>query len=276
MAERIDLLVIDPQVSFCDPQIGELYVPGAEKDMERVANLIYKFGSKIKNIHITLDCHHFYDIAHPGFWRNSDGKNPDPLTIITHKDIVDGIWFPAFPSLPNYPNAREYVKDYTKKLEDSGRYPLCIWPPHGLIGSNGNNVLPVLFKALVDWEKTNHNNINYVSKGSCITTEHYSAIKAEVPNPHDPSTQLNTSFIQTLMDSDKILTAGEAGSHCWKFTMEDLLTEFNDDSYVKKIVILEDGISPVVSPMVDFPAIQAQFITDMKEQGMQVAKTTDF
>ena len=161
-------------------------------------------------------------------------------------------------------------------MEESGRYPLCIWPPHCLIASEGNNVIPVLFDALSEWENDSRNNVNYISKGSNILTEHYSAVKAEVIDPSDPSTQINTRFIQTLIDSDKILTLGEAGSHCWKFTMEDLLSEFSDNTCVKKMVILEDGISPVISPFVDFPAIQSQFITDMKNQGMQVAKTTDF
>jgi len=274
--ERIDLVVIDPQVSFCDPDKGELYVPGAEKDMERVADLIKSFGSKIKKIHVTLDCHHLFDIAHPGFWRNSEGKNPDPFTIITNKDIVDGKWFPVFLSLPEHPNAREYVKNYTKQLENSGRYPLCIWPPHCLIGSEGNNVMPILFEALINWEKEMKNNVNYVSKGSCVTTEHYSAIKAEVPDPNDASTQLNTRFVKTLMEADKILIAGEAGSHCLKSSVEDISTGFGDDSYVEKITLLEDCTSPVISPYIDFPAVQAQFVADMKVRGMKIAKTTDF
>jgi nicotinamidase-related amidase len=273
--ERIDLLIIDPQVDFCDPK-GALYVPGAENDMARLASMIDRFGSKIKNIHVTLDCHHLYDIAHPGFWRNSAGENPEPFTIITHKDIVDGVWFPAFAALPGYPNAREYVKSYTKTLEDSGRYPLCIWPPHCLIGSEGNAIMPDLFAALVKWEQENRNNVNYVSKGSTITTEHYSAVKAEVPDPNVPDTQLNTRFIQTITNADKILSAGEAGSHCYKNTVEDIADGFGNDDYIKKIVMLTDAVSPVISPFVDFPAIQAQFVTDMEARGMQTALTTDF
>ncbi len=156
MAERTDLMIIDPQVSFCDPNKGELYVPGAEKDMERAAALIKKLGSKIKKIHVTLDCHHLYDISHPKFWRNSEGKTPDPFTIISNEDVVNGIWFPIFQKLPrqdpdtkNNIEARKYVKWYTQKLEESGRYPLCIWPPHCLIASEGNNIFPVLFDALI-------------------------------------------------------------------------------------------------------------------------------
>jgi len=45
MAERIDLLIIDPQVDFCDPS-GALYVPGAEKDMERLSEMVKRFGKQ--------------------------------------------------------------------------------------------------------------------------------------------------------------------------------------------------------------------------------------
>jgi len=267
--ERIDLLVIDPQVDFCDPK-GSLYVSGAENDMERLANMVKSFGQKIKKIHATLDCHHLMDVAHTVMWRNSEGNPPDPFTIFGSKEIKDGVWIPVLPSL------RQKFIDYCEGLEASGRYPLCTWPPHCLIGSEGNNVLPVLFEVFKEWEASKHDNVDYVSKGSNPFTEHYSAVKAEVPDPQDPSTQLNTRLIQTLMEADTILIAGEAGSHCVANTVKDIADGFNDDSYIQKMVLLEDAVSPVISPFVDFPAIQAQFIADMKVRGMKTAKTTDF
>jgi nicotinamidase/pyrazinamidase len=282
MAERVDLLIIDPQVDFCDPS-GALFVPGADKDMERVASLIDKMGTKINKIHVTLDCHHLFDIAHGIFWRNSDGKNPDPFTIISNKDIVDGIWFPIFQKLPtidpdtgDFIDARKYAKWYTKRLEEGGRYPLCIWPEHCLISNEGNNVMPILFNALQNWEKNNNDNINFVSKGSNILTENYSVLQCEVPLPNDPTTQLNTRFIEDIEKTDLCYICGEASSHCLKSSVEDLANNFNDDSYIKKLCLFEDGTSPVISPVVDFPAIAQQFINDMKVRGMQVAKTTDF
>ena len=78
------------------------------------------------------------------------------------------------------------------------------------------------------------------------------------------------------VSADKIIVAGEAGSHCVKNTVEDIADGFGDDTYVQKMVLLEDGVSPVQSPFVDFPAIQVQFITDMKTRGMKTANTTDF
>ena len=284
--KRTDLLIIDPQIDFCrpgqdenDPKRGALYVDNAENDMVRVSDLIKRYGEKIKKIHVTLDCHHRFDIAHPGFWRNSDGKHPDFFTIISHQDVVDAVWSPVFMKLPGHPDesAVEYLKRYTKTLEDGKRYPLCIWPPHCLIGSEGNAVFPVLFEALRIWEEEKrNNNVEFVSKGSTITTEHYSAIKAEVPDPEDPTTQINTRFIKALKDADEVLICGEAGSHCVKNTVEDIADGFNDDEAIKKMVLLTDGISPVQSPVVDFPAIQTQFITDMKNRNMRTAETTDF
>ena len=268
--KNVHLTIIDPQVDFCDPDKGSLYVKGAEEDMQRLSKLIDKIGQKIKKIHVTLDCHHSIDVAHPCFWVDSKGANPAPFTIITADDVKNGKWIPVFPKY------RERMVQYVEGLESSGRYPLCVWPPHCLIGSEGNNVMPVLFDSLIKWEKNRMDNVDYVTKGSNPLTEHYSAVKAEIPDPQDTTTQLNTKLIQTLMDSDKILIAGEAGSHCVRSTVEDIVKSFNDDSYVKKMVLIEDAISPVQSPVVDFPAIQSQFITNMKMKGMQTTKTTDF
>ena len=248
MKKRTDLLIIDPQIDFCDPGTsesdpnrGSLYVPNAEKDMERISKLILSEGDRIKKIHVTLDCHHRFDIAHPGFWRNSKGKHPDLFTIITHMDVVNAKWSQVFMTLPGYDNDTEYLKTYTKTLEDSGRYPLCIWPPHCLIGSRGNGVYPVLFDALKVWEEEKrNNNVNFVSKGSTITTEHYSAVKAEVPDPNDPTTQLDTRFITVLKEADEVLVCGEAGSHCVKNTVEDIADGFGDDDAIGKLVLLTD------------------------------------
>ena len=269
MAERIDMLIIDPQVDFCDPN-GALFVPGATEDMKRVSEMIDRFGDSIDKIHVTMDSHHLIDIAHPGMWRNGEGKNPDPFTIIGSKDIKEGTWFPVYPSL------RQRFIEYCETLEEEGKYSHCIWNPHCLIGSKGGCVIEPLYNSLLKWETKKKNNVDYVSKGSNIFSEHFSALKAQVPDPEDSFTQLNTRLITTLSLADKIIICGEAGSHCLKSSVEDIVSEFNDDSYVKKITLLTDGTSPVISPFVNFPEIQQQFIEDMKKRGMKVAKTTDF
>jgi len=176
MGKRIELLIIDPQNDFCDPK-GSLYVEGANKDMERLAKFIDRVGEKLYDIHVTLDSHRLVDVAHPIFWADSQGNPPEPFTIITFDDVQKGKW------KSRNPGYQVRSTDYVRKLEENGRYPLCIWPPHCLIGSWGHNVYPVLFEALLKWEEKNFANIDFVTKGSNPFTEHYSAVQADVPDP---------------------------------------------------------------------------------------------
>src|SRR5262249_23931083 len=94
MSKRIELLVIDPQVDFCDPRRGALYVPGAEHDMARLATMVRRLKDKLDDIHVTLDSHHFIDIAHQIFWRDSSGRRPAFFTRISRTDVEDGVWTP--------------------------------------------------------------------------------------------------------------------------------------------------------------------------------------
>ncbi len=263
---NVHLVIIDPQQDFVDPK-GALYVKGADKDMDRLTKFLDRAVHKIEDIHVTLDSHNYLDCAHPGFWRDSKGKQPNPFTIISAAEIEQGRWTPFKPSL----TARMIA--YAKALEKGGRYPLCIWPPHCLIGSAGAAVHENLFKALNNWALETGSQIDWVTKGSNIFTEHYSAVRAEVPDPDDPDgTGLNTRFIQPLMDADIIAIAGEAGSHCVANTVRDVAAEFKDDSYVKKIVLLEGCYSPVPG----FEKYQDDFIAEMTKRGMQVVKVEDF
>ena len=263
--KNVHLVVIDPQVDFCDPK-GNLYVAGADKDMGRLAKMIDRISSKLEDIHVTLDSHHFVDVAHPIFWKAADGSHPKPFTIISSSDVKNGVWTPTKPSLT------KRMTEYVEALEKGGKYPLCIWPPHCLIGSAGHGVFPVLFSSLVKWEESNFALVDYVTKGSNIYTEHYSAVKSEVIDPADPTTQINTGLINTLMEADLIAIAGEAGSHCLANTVRDIANAFGDDSYVSKLVLLEDATSPVTG----FEKFQTDFVKEMTGRGMQISNTVDF
>ncbi|MGI4790186.1 MAG: cysteine hydrolase [Janthinobacterium lividum] len=261
---QVRLLIIDPQVDFCDPQ-GALSVAGGDQDMERLARLVQRLALKFDGIHVTLDSHHLVDIAHPIFWKDGSGNHPAPFTIISAQEVEAGRWTTSQPEA--YPRAAAYVQ----ALANNGRYPLCIWPPHCLIGSPGHAVMPALFAALTEWE-AHYNVVDYISKGSNIFTEHYSAIQADVPDPADPSTQINTALIQTLMQADIIAVAGEAGSHCVANTVRDLADNFGDERLVPKIVLLQDAISPVTG----FEAFESDFLQQMTTRGMKLSTTVDF
>jgi nicotinamidase-related amidase len=233
--------------------------------MQRLAEFVKRLGSRIYDIHVTLDTHHFFDISHPVFWTDSAGSPPDPFTIISRADVENGVW------RTTNPQYQEYALEYVKRLAENNRYPLCIWPPHCLIGTPGHDVMPVLAAALVRWEQNQVAMVNYVTKGSNFRTEHYSAVQADVPDPADPSTMLNTRLIETLEQADLIILAGEASSHCLKFTVEDIAASF-DDTQVGKLTLLADCCSPVPG----FEDQAAAFIADMRARGMQVDDSRKF
>jgi nicotinamidase-related amidase len=267
MPTRLDLLIIDPQNSFCDPA-GELFVPGADADMDRLAAMILRLKDRLSDIHVTMDSHRLLDVAHPLYWKDSSGNHPDPFTIISAADVADGRWTPSIPGLSR--RALEYVR----ALEQGGRYPLCIWPPHCLIGSWGHQIYTPVLEALHAWEEQLAL-VDFVTKGSNFHTEHYSGIKAEVPDPKDPSTQINTRLVDTLLEADVILVAGEAGSHCLANTVRDIAAAFGDDKYVQKLVLLTDATSPVPLPA-PLDTLQEDFIKEMTARGMQTSTTETF
>lgn len=275
---KCDLLIIDPQVSFCDPQKGELYVPGADKDCERLATMIKRIGPRLNDIHVTLDTHHYFDIAHPSFWIGKDGKEPPPFTTITLESIRNGTWRTQVTAYLNRRTMRAHGKDrdgaeeYVAALAANKRYQLMIWPPHCLIGSPGAAVMPVVWEALHGFEVFHKTAwVDYVTKGSNFWTEHYSAVKAEVVDPEDPTTDLNMKLIGMLQNVDLIGISGEALSHCLKFTIEDIAGAFGKHN-IKKFVFLEDTSSSVSGAEKQ----GEEFVINMKARGMQVARSTDF
>ncbi len=267
---NIQLLIIDPQNDFCSPN-GSLFVPGAEEDMKRLAGFVTRMRDKIDDIHITLDSHRKVDISHPVWWKDRSGKNPDPFTMILASELESGRWLTTKPSF------HKRSLQYLKALETGGRYPHTIWPEHCLIGDEGHNVFGELSAAVHNWEER-FAQVDFVTKGSNPWTEHFSAIRAEVPDAADPSTQINTGLIQTLEDADIVLLAGEAETHCVLNTVMDIASQFSDSRYVEKLVWLSDATSPVPDPpgtTVFSERLKSDFST-LKAKGMKVATTADF
>ncbi|MCR4713282.1 MAG: isochorismatase family protein [Treponemataceae bacterium] len=257
------LLIIDPQNDFCSPD-GTLYVPGAEDDCSHLASFIDVNSEKIETIHITLDCHPNYHIAHPYFWvDNSTGKNPVPFTIITYKDFLEKKFSPVDTSL------RRQVENYLLSLENRGKYNLTVWPPHCLTATWGFCVEDNILNAVHKWElKHVGKNIDFIKKAANPLTEHYSAIQAEVPDPSDPSTRTNFVLIDKLKEADKIIVAGEALSHCVANTLRDLTVYI--PAY--KITVLVDCTSCVSG----FEDEGKHFMEEFQSKGMQFEKSLNF
>ena len=280
MSKKIDLLIIDPQNDFCSPSKvgrpakgwidvsgkygGALYVNGADEDSKRLADFIKRNKSVIDDIHVTLDSHHLLDVAHPLFWVNSKGEHPNPFTVISYNDVKAGTW------VPFHPHYNQRMLDYTKALEDNKRYALVIWPPHCLIGSWGHNVQSDIYSALLEWE-TDYAQVDYVTKGSNMWTEHYSAVQAEVVDPEDPTTTLNNRLIETLQKSDIIIITGQALSHCVANTIKDIMNNFGDEN-IQKMHLLIDTTSNVTG----FEQLGDDFVKEFIQRGGKTVESTTF
>lgn len=268
---KAHLVIIDPQKDFMDDKDSTLPVPGANADMKRVAALIDRVGYKLADIHVTLDSHRIIDIGHPGMWRSENGDYPPPFTLVTADDVKNNIWAPRNPAF------RKRVLEYAQQLEANGKYQIMVWPEHCLIGSPGHAVQKDLFDALKRWEKKEFANVNFCVKGTNTFTEHYGALLAEVPDPNDPATQLNTSFLDMLNDADIVAVAGEALSHCVKETVTQIADNISPEQ-IKKFYILTDCTSPVpqIGNGPDFPAIAKDWLVQMQKRGMKLITSKDF
>jgi len=276
----VRLFVVDPQNDFCSPK-GSLYVNGADQDMSRLSQMIQRLDRKLTDIVVTLDSHHKVDISHGIWWKQvSDGSQPAPFTILGLDS--EGRIRACDPANGMAPSGAEYTtripsflprsKAYLKALADGGKFPHCIWPDHCLIGSEGHNVYPELWQAMLQWEEKNFGAVVYVTKGSNMWTEHFSGVKAEVPDPEDPTTHINSGLIMSLEEADMIVFAGEAKSHCVRHTVMDICDAFSDPAYLRKVTFLEDASSNVTG----FDSFGDDFLSDMVTKGMNVETTDSF
>lgn len=270
--KNVHLLIIDPQNDFCDLPASDcpagespsLPVAGAHADMQRIATLIDTCGAAISEISVTLDSHQHLDIAHPTFWQQGAGSAVNPFTQITAADVRNGTY------RPRQDDALPRTLAYLDALEATGRYVHMVWPVHCEIGTWGHNVHSGVRAAYNRWEESLLAIVNKVVKGTNPWTEHYSAIKAEVPDPEDEDTQLNAALIAQLQAADMVLITGEAGSHCVKATTEHIAEQFAATD-LNRLVILQDCMSPVTG----FEAQYQGFLKDMQARGVRIATSVE-
>lgn len=276
------LLLIDVQNDFHPG--GSLAIPSAIKDADRIAQFIRTHSTAIDRIVATMDSHHKMHIAHPSFWMNDQNKHPDPFTIITTEDIVSGKWLPrpdlkidestlldpsVFSAMSNVVDSdgnfdlQKYCIEYSRQLEEAGRFKICIWPEHCLIGTNGHCVVPTVRQAMEEWSETTGGSIEWVLKGQNLLTEMYSALAADVPVCSD--TKFNGKLQQSLLKSDRLFVCGQAMSHCVNYTLRDIVDHWPKEETCK-IVLATDCCSAVPG----FEEAAETFQKDMKDAGVRL------
>ena len=146
-----------------------------------------------------------------------------------------------------------------------------VWPVHCEVGRFGHGVHAAVSDALAQWQLDRGVAISNVFKGLNPMTEHYSAFMAEVPDPADPSTSLNTRLLAQLDAADTLIVAGEAGSHCVRASVEHLVQHL-PSGRPERIVLLTDCMSPVAG----FEAQQADFLSAMAQRGVRLTESTGY
>ena len=260
--QSVAVVAIDPQNDFCKPD-GALFVPGADKDMSRAAEMIRRLtkDNKLDEIQITLDSHYQMHIAHPIAWVDENGNHPDPFSVISLEDAENGVWRPFHPGLRD--RFIQYLKDLNRVH--------MIWPPHCIIGSPGACIYPDFYEAVTEWELKNQSIAPRTTKGSNPFTEHFSAVKAEVPDPTDPGTNLNEPFINTLRKYDIIGLLGEALDYCLSSTFRHVAEKFSDEEVAKMTLILD------ATSNVDPSGVAGDlFIKELTARGMKTSTTSEF
>lgn len=261
---KICLVSVDCQKDFTLPG-APLYVPGAEENAKRTAKLIRQLGAKLTHVVASLDSHARMDISHPLWWRDANGKHPEPFTQISVQDVGVGRWSAKDSS------SQALSLRYLRELESRGRHQHTIWPEHCIIGTRGQQLNDDLQDALLDWEEKTRHTRTTVYKGMNPWTEHFSAIEAEVPDPGDPSTTKNEHVIRIFEEFDLTLWTGEALSHCVAQTFLSALRHWQLFNYqgVGRQVILTDATSSVPG----FEALGEDFLKEATAAGAQVSTT---
>ena len=286
---RTVLLLIDVQNTFCLSDF-ELFVAGrsgtgAIDDNRRLCQFIYRNLHQITDIIPTLDTHSAAQIFHPTFWIDSQGRSPDPMTVITPADLETGQW-QVNPHLENRlqnktkTNLQAWARHYVQQLDQAGKYPLTIWPFHSMLGGIGHALVSAVEEAIFFHSIARHSPIQYELKGDNPLTENYSALRPEVGETTTGQiiAAPNQSLFRQLLSYDRILIAGQAKSHCVAWTIADLLDEIKrvDPAIARKIYLLEDCMSPVVIPgVIDFSEDSDRAFTTFADAGMNRILSTD-
>lgn len=285
---RVGLLLVDVQNTFCIPGF-ELFVAGrsgdaAVADNRRLAEFIYRNLSSITRIHATLDTHSAMQIFHEAFLVDASGRHPAPMTEIGAEDVEAGR-FRVDPKVaaslaPGHEeDVQEHLVHYCRRLSRDGKYRLMIWPYHAMLGGIGHALVPVIEQAVFFHTIARSSPAAFEIKGGNPLTENYSVLRPEVLEGFDetPIASANSALVDTLLDYDLLVVAGQAKSHCVAFTLMDLLDEIRrrDPELADKVYLLEDCTSAVVVPgVVDFTEQADAVFRDLEAAGMHRVRST--
>ncbi|HYZ76731.1 MAG TPA: hypothetical protein VE596_05090 [Gaiellaceae bacterium] len=285
---RTCLLAVDVQNTFCLPDF-ELYVAGrsgtgAVDDNRRLCEFVYRNLDSITQVVSTLDTHQAMQIFHGIFLVDDEGRHPAPYTLVSAEDVENGRWranaaaAAALGLDPEY--VQRHVVHYARALKQGAKYDLTIWPYHAMLGSVGHALVPAVEEALFFHTVARLSQPAFQVKGQNPLTEHYSVLGPEVTTGPDGERigEKNTVLVNTLLEFDAVVIAGQAKSHCVAWTIADLLEApgVREQQLAERVYLLEDCTSPVVVPgVVDYTDDADAAFARFAEAGMHIVRSTE-
>lgn len=260
--KHIILFICDPQCDFLKE--GPMPIPNSKQDSIRIADMIMSHIHEITEIYVSLDSRHKTHISNPISWVNENGETPEEYTEISREDVENGKYRARMNVL------QERFSKYVTTLAELNKDPLILWPEHCLVGTEGHAITPEINEALQEWAGKNMATVEYIIKGTNVSTEMYSAISAEVEIENDPSTSLDLAMVERLSMCDRVIICGQSLSHTVNHTLRDLSTHWNPDSF-DKIFLLKD----CTSALPGFESVAESFLQDMRSKGISLTSSLE-
>jgi len=217
---------------------------------------------------------------------DKNGDHPPIFTKVPHQSVVDGFYRasrPEFNSLAAAKNAGlvdvngnplipHGLLEYTKALEDKGRFIHTLWPQHGVVMTPGACLHPAIQEAKNDWSAHWKASPRVALKGSNPFTEHFSGFSAEVAIAADATTGFNGDFLNYFLNDriSVLYICGIALRYCLGLSLHDILVNLGED--VMKKVVLVNGCHadiPGDNPLGD------KILKELDAAGMRTAEVND-
>ena len=231
------VVIIDNQNDF-HFKWGTLCVSGALEDLSRFLQWFYRNIDQITAVLPTFDTHVRFQIFFSEAWINTRTReHPRPFTVISSIDVLSGIWKCAY--------GHDWALYYIMALEAKGRQ-LTIWPPHVMLGTDGQKLVPALAEAIAFFESARDTKSIPVIKGLYPKSEHYGVYGPEVT---DEFIDMDFGLLDRVNTYDRIVYAGQASDFCLLTSVQQhvhYLIKKDRQEDIKKISVLMDCTSSVI------------------------------
>ena len=259
---RVILVNIDNEGDFVNKN-GLLSVEGADLAAHRTARFIDTHLDRLTTILSSMDKHGLKHIFLASWWVNREGKHPAEYSQITYEDIQNKTWLPRFD--------KQWSVDYVRTLQK-----FTIWPVHCVAGTAGSEIVPVIAQAISRHGLLRRSVHLELLKGQNLRTEHYGIFGAEVEDPKDPGTKLNTGLMRDISGYNRSYWLGQEANHCVRRSLEQYIAwceEFNPEA-IHRMRYVTDCVSLLpLGPEYQTDADRSLF--NMVQKGMLLVNSSD-